>query len=29
VWGTVPARPYAAAERERLAGALRAALGLP
>jgi diadenosine tetraphosphate (Ap4A) HIT family hydrolase len=28
VWGTVPARPYAAAERERLAGALRAALGL-
>jgi diadenosine tetraphosphate (Ap4A) HIT family hydrolase len=29
VWGTVPAKPYAAAERERLAGALRAALGLP
>jgi diadenosine tetraphosphate (Ap4A) HIT family hydrolase len=28
VWGTVPARPYAAAEREWLAGALRAALGL-
>jgi diadenosine tetraphosphate (Ap4A) HIT family hydrolase len=28
VWGAVPARPYAAAERERLAGALRDALGL-
>ena len=28
VWGAVPARPYMAAERERLAGALREALGL-
>ncbi|MBV8751687.1 MAG: HIT domain-containing protein [Hyphomicrobiales bacterium] len=28
VWGTVPAQAYAAAERDRLAGALRAALGL-
>jgi diadenosine tetraphosphate (Ap4A) HIT family hydrolase len=28
VWGAVPARPYAAAERERLAGALRGALSL-
>jgi len=28
VWGTVPARPYAAAECERLAGALRGALEL-
>jgi diadenosine tetraphosphate (Ap4A) HIT family hydrolase len=28
VWGAIPARPYAAAERERLAGALRTALGL-
>jgi diadenosine tetraphosphate (Ap4A) HIT family hydrolase len=28
VWGAVPARPYAAAERERLAGALRVALDL-
>lgn len=28
VWGTVPARPYAAAECERLAGALQAALVL-
>ena len=28
VWGTVAARPYAATERERLAGALRDALDL-
>jgi diadenosine tetraphosphate (Ap4A) HIT family hydrolase len=28
VWGAVPARPYAAAERERLAGALRGTLDL-
>jgi diadenosine tetraphosphate (Ap4A) HIT family hydrolase len=28
VWGRVPARPYAAADRERLADALRGALGL-
>src|SRR3984893_11452745 len=28
VWGGVPARPYPAAERERLAAALRGALGL-
>ena len=28
VWGAVPARPYAAGERERLAGALRTSLGL-
>jgi diadenosine tetraphosphate (Ap4A) HIT family hydrolase len=28
VWGAVPARPYPASERERLAGALRGALGL-
>jgi diadenosine tetraphosphate (Ap4A) HIT family hydrolase len=28
VWGAVPARPYAAAERERLAGALQSALDL-
>ena len=28
VWGAVPARPYAAAERERLVGGLRDALGL-
>jgi diadenosine tetraphosphate (Ap4A) HIT family hydrolase len=28
VWGAVPARPYAAAERERLASLLREALGL-
>ena len=28
VWGAVPARPYASAERERLAGVLRDALGL-
>jgi diadenosine tetraphosphate (Ap4A) HIT family hydrolase len=28
VWGTVPARPYAAAERERLSAALRRALDL-
>jgi diadenosine tetraphosphate (Ap4A) HIT family hydrolase len=29
VWGAVPARPYESAERERLAAALRGALGLP
>jgi diadenosine tetraphosphate (Ap4A) HIT family hydrolase len=29
VWGAAPARPYASAERERLAAALRGALGLP
>jgi diadenosine tetraphosphate (Ap4A) HIT family hydrolase len=29
VWGAVPARPYEAGERDRLAGALRGALGLP
>ena len=29
VWGAVPARPYAAAEREQMAGALRDALGIP
>jgi diadenosine tetraphosphate (Ap4A) HIT family hydrolase len=28
VWGAAPAQPYAAAERDRLAGALRHALGL-
>ena len=28
VWGAVPTRPYPAAERERLAAALRGALGL-
>lgn len=28
VWGAVPAQPYGAAERERLADALRSALGL-
>src|SRR5690242_3182747 len=28
VWGAVPARPYPAGERERLADALRTALGL-
>jgi diadenosine tetraphosphate (Ap4A) HIT family hydrolase len=28
VWGTVAARPYQAGERDRLAGALRGALGL-
>jgi diadenosine tetraphosphate (Ap4A) HIT family hydrolase len=28
VWGTVPAQPYEAGERDRLAGALRAALDL-
>ena len=28
VWGTVPARPYASAEREQLADALRSTLGL-
>ena len=28
VWGAVPARPYAAPERERLAGALQSALDL-
>jgi len=29
VWGAVPTRPYEARERDRLAGALRGALGLP
>jgi diadenosine tetraphosphate (Ap4A) HIT family hydrolase len=29
VWGAAPARPYARAERERLAAVLRGALGLP
>ena len=29
VWGAVAARPYAAAEREQMAGALRDALGIP
>ena len=28
VWGTVPARPYGAAEREQLVGALRGALSI-
>jgi diadenosine tetraphosphate (Ap4A) HIT family hydrolase len=28
VWGALPARPYEAGERERLADALRGALGL-
>jgi diadenosine tetraphosphate (Ap4A) HIT family hydrolase len=29
VWGAAPPQPYATADRERLAGALRHALGLP